>query len=174
MRQVAQLAGVSVNRAVAVLNDLVRLGLVERREVGAAAHVRLDWENEVAKVVIALQGVRAAVVDELRSSAEGIVPAPASLVLFGSFVRGEATMHSDLDVLAVRPEAVAPEDAAWHDSLGRWAEHATHVAGNPVNLVVVAGDELPTLLKRRRSLWGDIAEQGVVLVGASIADLAGV
>lgn len=172
MRQVAQLAGVSVNRAVAVLNELVHLGLVERREVGSAALVRLDWENEVAKVVIALQGVRADVVAALRSRTDRIVPTPASLVLFGSFVRGEATADSDVDVLAVRPDGIGPEDTRWHDSLGRWAEVATHIAGNPVNLVVVGADEVPALLKRRRSVWGDIAEEGIVLAGDSLADLA--
>jgi len=35
MRSVAQLAGVSVNRAVSVLNHLIALGLVERREAGS-------------------------------------------------------------------------------------------------------------------------------------------
>ena len=36
MRRVAQLAGISPNRAVAVLRRLVSLGVVERREAGAA------------------------------------------------------------------------------------------------------------------------------------------
>jgi predicted nucleotidyltransferase len=172
MSQVAQLAGVSVNRAVSVLNELVHLGMVERREAGSAALVRLDWENEVAKLIIALQGIRARVVAELRSTAKRIVPLPASLVLFGSFVRGEATADSDLDVLVVRPKAVGLEDVGWADSLGSWAENATHIGGNPVNLVVVGEAEIPTLLKRRSSLWGDIAAQGIVLAGASLADLA--
>ena len=53
-----------------------------------------------------------------------------------------------------------------------WAENATHVAGNPVNLVVVSKDEVPALLKRKRSVWGDVAEQGIVLTGLSLTDLA--
>jgi hypothetical protein len=41
MRAVAELADVSANQATVVLNRLVRLGLVERRDVVAAALVRL-------------------------------------------------------------------------------------------------------------------------------------
>ena len=154
MRQVAQLADVSVNRTVSVLNELVHLGLVNRREVGSAAHVRLDGENETAKLVIALQGVRGAVVEVLRSRADRIVPTPASLVLFGYFTAGEAKADSDLDVLAVRPRSVDAEDIGWSASLGSWAEDATHIAGNPVNLVVVGQGEAPSLLKRRRDQFG--------------------
>ena len=58
MRSVAELAGVSANQATVVLNRLVRLGLVERRDVGAAALVRLVRENEAARSVLALVDLR--------------------------------------------------------------------------------------------------------------------
>ena len=54
MRTVARLAGVSVNRAVAVLNSLVSLGVVERREAGSAALVQLVNDNEAARSIVAL------------------------------------------------------------------------------------------------------------------------
>src|ERR1019366_10652231 len=54
MRAVAELAGVSANQTTVVLNRLVRLGLVERRDVGSAGLVRLIRDNEAARAVIAL------------------------------------------------------------------------------------------------------------------------
>lgn len=169
MRTVAKLAGVSVNRAVVVLHRLVDLGLVERRDVGAAALVRLDRENEAARAVLSLQDLSTRVVDRLRASAASIQPPPRSLVIFGSFVRSAATENSDLDIIAVRAQETAPDMPQWHDSLGRWGDLAARIAGNPVNLVVVGEDELSGLL-RRRGAWSGAREEGVVLAGVPLAE----
>src|SRR5664280_2454877 len=55
MRAVAELAGVSANQATVVLNRLVHLGLVERRDVGSAGLVRLIRDNEAARAVLTRQ-----------------------------------------------------------------------------------------------------------------------
>jgi predicted nucleotidyltransferase len=39
------------------------------------------------------------VLDRLEKAAADMEPAPVSMVLFGSFVRGEADKESDIDVL---------------------------------------------------------------------------
>src|SRR5580704_12248764 len=103
MRTVAKLAGVSVNRAVTVLNGLVELGVVRRRDAGRSALVALDRENEVGRLVASLAAVRSEAIKSLRRTARSIRPRPASLVLFGSLARGTADADSDVDVLAVRP-----------------------------------------------------------------------
>ena len=69
MRSVAELAGVSANQATVVLNRLVRLGLVERRDVGAAALVRLVRENEAARSVLSLVDLRQGVLARLAGEA---------------------------------------------------------------------------------------------------------
>jgi predicted nucleotidyltransferase len=174
MRTVARLAGVSVNRAAAVLNHLVALGLVERREAGAAALVRLARDNEAAKAILVLEGVRESVLARLRSEAQAIHPAPASLVVFGSFARDEAGLQSDLDVLVVPPPEVTDDDPGWLDAIGHWTDRAARIAGNPVNLLVARADELPKLLRRRRTVWEEIARDGIVLAGLGVHELAAV
>jgi predicted nucleotidyltransferase len=171
MRSVAQLAGVSVNRAVSVLNHLIALGLVERREAGSAALVRLARDNEAAKAIVSLGNLRSTVIDRLRSQAKMIRPEPASLILFGSFVHGEARASSDLDVLAVRASHVFEDDQKWLDGLGQWSDLATRVIGNPVSVLTVGQDDLPGLLKRKQSVWREIAMDGLVLLGPGLADL---
>jgi len=171
MRSVAQLAGVSVNRAVSVLNALIALGLVERREAGSAALVRLARDNEAAKAVISLGNLRSTVINRLRSEAKTIRPAPASLVLFGSFVLGEARSSSDVDVLAVRPRHVVGDNQKWIEGLAHWVERGARIIGNPVNLLTVGQDELPGLLRRKQSVWSEIAKDGLVLLGADLPDL---
>ena len=165
MRSVAELAGVSADQATVVLNRLVRLGLVERREVGAAALVRLVRENEAARSVLSLVDLRQGVFARLAGEARKIRPAPACLVVFGSFSRGNAHENSDIDVLAVPPSGAQVDDGRWTAALGQWSDRAARIAGNPVNLLEATMDELPKLVRRERELWRTIVEEGVVLVG---------
>ena len=70
---------------------------------------------------------------EMREAARLIKPAPLSLVVFGSFARGEAGPDSDVNVLAVRPDEAADLEDVWH--LG-WA----HLAGTEGDVRNDAGD----------------------------------
>ena len=165
MRSVAELAGVSANQATVVLNRLVRLGLVERRDVGAAALVRLVRENEAARSVLSLVDLRQGVLARLAGEARKIRPAPACLVVFGSFARGDAHENSDIDVLAVPPSEAQVAHGRWTAALGQWSDRAARIAGNPVNLLEATMDELPKLVRGEREPWRTIVEEGVVLVG---------
>ncbi len=131
MRSVAELAGVSANQATVVLNRLVRMGLVERRDVGVAALVRLVRDNEAARAVLLLAELRDRVLTRLAAEAKKIRPAPACLVAFGSFARGEAHENSDIDVLAVAPPGTQADDGQWTAALGRWTDRAARITGNP-------------------------------------------
>src|ERR1700704_2504599 len=106
MRAVAKLAGTSIGQTSLVVGRLVQLGLVTRRDFGTASLVRLDRRNEAARAVLALAELHQPVVRRLRTEAAKISPAPKSLVVFGSFARGEAQADSDLDVLAVQEHQV--------------------------------------------------------------------
>ncbi|HEX5265286.1 MAG TPA: nucleotidyltransferase domain-containing protein [Acidimicrobiales bacterium] len=172
MRTVAKLADVSTNRAVAVLNRLVHLGLVERREAGSAALVRLARDNEASQAVIALSILTDRVLDRLEKAAADIQPAPVSMVLFGSFARREADEDSDIDVLVVRDPQVPADDDTWLDTLGKWTAFARRVAGNPVNVLETSADELPRLMRRKDSVWQEIAREGRTLIGTDLEHLA--
>jgi predicted nucleotidyltransferase len=166
MRAVAELAGVSANQATVVLNRLVHLGLVERRNVGAAGLVRLIRDNEAARAVLTLEDLQRGVLTRLTVEARKIRPAPACLMMFGSFARGEAHENSDIDVLAVPPPEAQGDDGRWTVALGRWTDQAARIAGNPVNLLEATMEELPRLIRREREPWRTIVEEGVVLIGA--------
>jgi predicted nucleotidyltransferase len=165
MRAVAELAGVSANQATVVLNRLVHLGLVERRDVGSAGLVRLIRDNEAARAVLTLADLQRGVLARLAGEARKIRPAPTCLVVFGSFARGDGHENSDIDVLAVPPPEAQVEDCQWTAALGQWTDRASRIAGNPVNLLEVTMDELPKLVRRKREPWRTIVEAGVVLVG---------
>lgn len=174
IRTAARLAGVSAQQATVVVNRLVDLGLVTRREAGSAALVRLDRENDAAQAVVALAELPRSTMARLAELARAMSPAPTSLVVFGSFARNQATAESDLDVLAVRPVEVAADDEAWLDTLGAWERAARHVTGNPVHSIVVGADEMAALLDSERGLWPAIAAEGVTLIGSRLSSLSSV
>lgn len=171
MRGAARIAGVSPNQAVSVLNHLVSLGLVERRDAGRARLVALARDNEAARCLLGLASLRELVLGRLRVEARVIDPAPASLVVFGSFASGMARVGSDLDVLAVRPAGTGPDDPRWIDSLSRWTDRAAVIAGNPVNLIEAGVNELPRLLREPGSVWRSAGQDGIVLVGSGLSDV---
>ncbi|HVC67826.1 MAG TPA: MarR family transcriptional regulator [Acidimicrobiales bacterium] len=166
MRAIAELAGVSANQATVVLNRLVRLGLVERRDVGSAGLVSLIRDNEAARAVLMLADLQRGVLARLTGEARKIRPSPACLVVFGPFARREAHENSDIDVLAVPPPEAQVDDGRWTAALGQWTDRAARIAGNPVNLLEVTMDELPKLVRREGEPWRTIVEEGVVLIGA--------
>ena len=123
--------------------------------------------------MLALAGLRDAVIDWLRDEARTIDPAPLSLVIFGSFARGDAREGSDIDVLAVPPTGlVGTDDDRWVDTLGRWQDRAGRIAGNPVNVLLASVEELPGLVGRTGSVWESAARDGVLIAGADLAALA--
>jgi predicted nucleotidyltransferase len=160
-----------VNRTVSVLNHLVTLGLVERRDVGPSALVRLARENEAVRSILELSRLRDAVLARIGSEATAIEPVPLSVVVFGSMARGEAREESDIDVVVVRSRHVEADDASWTESLGRWSDKTQAIAGSPVNLLVVAEQDVPNLLRRRNSVWREIVRDGITLVGSNLQEI---
>jgi hypothetical protein len=173
MRAVAELAGVSAQQASVVIGRLVDLGVLDRRDVPPASLVRLAADNLAAQTVISLAGLRRTAIDRLRELAADITPAPASLVVFGSFARGEAGPDSDVDILVVRPAGLPGDSDEWTDSVGKWIDHAIRALGNPVSLIELAAEEIPALIGRKGpSVWQDAAQEGIVVAGSPLSELA--
>jgi predicted nucleotidyltransferase len=123
-------------------------------------------------VVVTISNLRRAAIERVAALSIEIVPAPASLVVFGSFARGNSNAASDIDVLAVRPPGLSWDDA-WTDSLGSWVDRTTRIIGNPVNLIEAAAEEIPGLLRRKGpSVWRDAATEGIVLTGSPLSAVA--
>jgi hypothetical protein len=119
-----------VAQATRVLRTLVSLGIVERREAPPSVLFRFEPENVAARAVAALADSEQAVLEELRHMAGGLEPRPMSVIVFGSFARGDAVAESDLDVGVVGGNAVAEDDAARRSALTQWSER---VRGSPGN-----------------------------------------
>lgn len=171
LRSIARLSGVSLAHASRVMPVLVELGVVERREAPPSALFRFVPENVASRAITALTRSRHTVLDEMGSVATRLDSPPVSIVVFGSFARGEADSESDIDVLVVRPLDVEEDDLSWREALDGWREHVSRLAGNRVETLEVTEQDMPRLLRSRKPLWTDVQREGVVVFGLPLMAL---
>jgi predicted nucleotidyltransferase len=169
LRTIARLAEVSPAQVSRVLPSLVDLGVVDRREAPPSALFRLNDSHMVTAWVRELADARAAVLDRMADAAAQWAPAPVSVVVFGSFARGEATEASDIDVVAVRPDGIT--DDRWFEPLETWRSDVRNYSGNAVEVISVDRREASASLRGRKPLWREVVHDGVVVFGASLDEL---
>lgn len=167
----ARLAGVSVAQASRVLPGLVELGLVERREVPPSSQFKLVRENVAARAVIALAQSRDVAMELLGAAAAELAISPVSVLLFGSFARGEADEQSDLDAIIVRPADIDEDDEPWGAEVERWRATAREITGNRIEVLEVDHDEVAMRLRRASPLWRDVVRDGISVFGLTIHEL---
>ena len=102
--------------------------------------------------LLAFDGASAAV----RRAATLLGGSLIGVVAFGSWVRGELTDTSDIDVLVVAGEEVA----ITRDLYRRWDEEAVAWNGRPVDPHFV---HLPAAQPMSSGLWAEVAVEGIVL-----------
>jgi hypothetical protein len=173
LRTAAELAGVSPAQCSQLFGALVDLGIVEREDVPPAAHFRLVRDHVAATPLLELLEAEARFLAELRRTASRIQPKPVSVVAFGSLVRGQAGVGSDVDVLMVRTSQVDGDDAAWRQSVAAWVTSGERMSGNPVNLLEVDDAEAGRRLQRGGGVWTAIREEGRTVYGLTVDELRG-
>jgi predicted nucleotidyltransferase len=171
LRTIARLSNVSVAQASRVMPGLVGLGLVERREAPPSALFKFIPNHVAARAVTMLADSRATVLEELKMTAGRLGVAPASVIVYGSFARGEADRSSDIDILLIRPPGVDDDDPEWRAAIDEWVEGVRRLTGNPVELLEVAAEEASAKLRSKKQLWSDIQREGLVVYGRTIEDL---
>jgi predicted nucleotidyltransferase len=165
LRAIASIADVSEAQASRVLPGLVAIGLVERREAPPSALFRLVRDHIAAGPVLALARSRDRMIQQMREIAEGL-PVPAvSVIVFGSFARGQADLESDIDTLMIRPSDVSESDEAWSASVQQWIDRVGEVSGNRVEVLETDEDDVPARLDREGGVWQDIERDGLIIHG---------
>ncbi len=172
LRTIARLSGVSLAQVSRVLPGLVDLGLVERREAPPSSLFRLVPEHVAAGPLLSLSRARDGVLKEMDRVAAVLSVVPLSVIVFGSFARGEADAESDIDAVFVRPVGVEESDEAWAESVELWRSQIHQISGNPVEVLEVGSEEIDARLSSRRPVWRDIRREGIVIHGRSLNELA--
>jgi hypothetical protein len=134
-RTVARLAGLSHAGAGKVLTQLARHGMVLVESVGAANAYRLNREHLLVGPALEMLHGLERLETQLGQTVGGWSTSCAGCALFGSAARRDGTTRSDLDVLVLRPDAIAVDDHAWRVQLDDTASQVERWTGNPLSWV---------------------------------------
>ena len=110
---------------------------------------------------------------QIGEAVSAISPEPVSVVAFGSFARGEADTHSDIDLAVVRADDVDDDDDGWAESLDAWRRQVRALTGNDVEIIEATASEATRKLRSRSELWRNIKRDGIVVYGRALDELAG-
>lgn len=168
LRTLARLAGVSPAQASRVMPGLVDLGIVERYEVPPSSQFLLARSNVAAHAVVELARAQETASERIGLAAASMPIPPASLIVFGSFARGEAGVDSDIDVVVVRPDSVDEDDEDWAAALESWRIEARAITGNAVDVMEVSLGEAGAKLRGRSDFWRNVRRDGLAVHGLSI------
>jgi predicted nucleotidyltransferase len=170
VRTASRLSGVSLAQTSRILPELATLGVLDRTEVPPSMMYQLVEENVASRAVRLLARSRDHVLAELGELATSVAIPPVSIIVFGSFARGEAGPDSDVDVVAVR-ERYVDANSEWSEGMDQWCRAARRLTGNEVEMMEVDELDVGSLLRSRRPVWQDIHRDGIVVFGKSLEEL---
>ena len=171
-RELAGYIGASHEGVRQVLLALEQQGLVVSQSAGRSRMVTLNRDHLAVRAIEALAGMRQDFFERLRALiGSWPVPRPTSVVVFGSVARGDATAASDVDVLIVRPDHVAPDEIVWLDQIAALAASVTRWTGNHCELVEYTAGELRKPGRARSTFVEATVIDGVTVYGKPLGRL---
>jgi hypothetical protein len=153
------------------LARLVESGLVRREESDG---VHLHWLNHghvAADVVMALAGLRTAMIDRLRGEFRRWDRQPAHASLFGSAARGDGGPRADIDIFLVRPLRLPSEDPVWRRYVDGLPDTVRLLTGNDLGLVEFAQADLGRLLAEEPPVLSELRRDAIDLAGTPLRKL---
>lgn len=169
-RTIAALTGtVSQSTTSRLLIELGRAGLVVKVPGG----YEINRDHLAYRALESLLGAR----DELQRRvaqdvAEWDAP-PLSVVLFGSAARRQESRHSDIDLLVVRPAAVAFDDTRWAADVANLSERVSRWCGTPCEVLEYSPSELAELQRSNDPLIVSLTRDGITFTGVGLDALLG-
>lgn len=160
-RRIAARAGASPSRTNTVLTELAEAGVVRVTQARPAFLYELNRSHVLTGVVEELLGLRKRMRERLVDTLAEWELAPHAAVLFGSTALGAAGSDSDIDLLLLRPDDVAPDDETWTRQIADLNVIVRGCTGNDLDVIDLDNSELAS----NERLLRDITRTGDVLFG---------
>jgi len=169
-RETVRRAGVTYGPGWAALQDLVRSGVLTKRDLGRASAYEL--REPAGALIEALRGLFAVERERAQQIVDGLVaaiPEALSIILYGSEARGEAEPGSDTDILiAVERRSGELEERIDRACLAAAADHALALSWHIADLA-----DLREWDETGSDFWHNLARDGVKLAGETLERLRG-
>lgn len=158
-RQLAAVARVAPGNASAVIEELIRAGLVSETVAGRSSMVTLNRRHLAAGPVLALAGLRGELIRRLRERLSEW-PDLRGAWLFGSVARGDADSDSDVDLLIVADDLESPD---LHERLSQLYADIRSWTGNDLQVVEHSPSSWRKLVRTGNPLVEQIRLDGIAL-----------
>lgn len=160
-RQLAAAAGVAPGNASAVIEDLIRAGLVSETAAGRSSMVVLNRSHLAAGPVLALASLRGELIRRLRQRLSAW-PDLLGAWLFGSVARGDADSESDIDLLIIAADPRSPD---LHERLAQLHADVRAWTGNDLQFVEHSQVSWQRLVRAKNPLVEQVRLDGIALTG---------
>jgi hypothetical protein len=117
-----------------VLHRLASTGLVHVDEAGSSLLYRLNRGHLAAQAVELLANLRETLADTLAADIASWRIPPLHASLYGAAARGEGDLTSEVALLLVRSDEVAPDHRLWEEQVGQLMRDIVELTGNPVDV----------------------------------------
>lgn len=173
-REIAKNVGLSHVKAHTALKDLTGQGVVSMRSAGSSLVYWLNEDHFLVKEIIrpAFEKEEGLFEYICRIILKQISPPrPLSMILFGSFAKGNASADSDIDVVIIYPRSKSKTIIS--KELSEAEKKITSFFGNRLSGVPLLADEFLKKLKAKDAFIHEIIRSGKVIYGKSITELTG-
>lgn len=151
-----------------VLRKLAASGIVLLESRPPSNLYRLNHDHVAAEGIEALARMWTTLVTRIRTELDGWSIPPEAAWLFGSAARGEATAHSDIDILLVVADGELETEGiaeVWERQTEALAEHIKVWSGNVCEMLEMTRSELADAVERDDRLIHDLRGQAISLAG---------
>lgn len=171
-RAVARIAGLTQSTAQRALTRLRAAGLVVAEPAPPSLLYRANRDHLATPALVVLLHLDEQLRERMADQVAGWQLAPASVIVYGSVARGEATAGSDLDVLVVRPDATEPDEALWQRQVTALADSAQRWTGKRASVVEMSRREAADGIAEGEPFLVQADRDGWVIAGQRLALLA--
>ncbi len=155
-----------------VLNRLEEQGILIADRRSHATYYRANRDHLAWPLIEALVRLRGELTARLTAEITGWSVAPNHASIFGSTARGDADVDSDVDLLLVRSEDLAPNAVEdWEDQVSSVRDAVRRWTGNRCQTFVVTPSRLAEHVRAGDPLVRAWLDDEVLLAGAPIAEL---
>ena len=170
-REIARRAGRSKTGVQHVLERLVDQGIIERLPAGNAQLYSLNHRHLLAGAVEQMAGAHAELIRRLREEIGSWEIPAMHASLFGSAARSDGDIHSDIDLLIVRPSNLDPESERWRTQIDALAENVRRWTGNNAGIVEISTADLPRLVEEQPPILAEFRRDAIELAGKPLRTL---
>lgn len=148
-----------------VLQRLVEHGLVLAQPANQGGLYRLNREHVLAPCVTSAADARGEIIRRLREAAHRLRPTPTATALFGSFVRRQSSVDSDIDLLIVVADDADVAGTKWSDQIASLVKNTTLWTGNRLEPLVLTQTGVAAAVVAGEPLVDSLRAEAVPLTG---------